>query len=145
VLGILSALFIKTVYRTDDLLERRFGERLNLRHGLGMFAVGVLIYLTMLLFGRYDIVGGGYYPVHDILSGSLSALSVLLGLFLLKFAATSIALGSGASGGVFFPALFLGAAAPSTTRTGSPTCPAEIRHPTSRPSRAWARRRTPII
>ncbi len=97
-------------YGTEDLLERHFGENLYLRHGLGMFAVGILIYLTMVLSGRYYIEGGGYYPVQEILSGSLSALSVLLVLFLLKFISTSVALGSGASGGVFFPALFLGAA-----------------------------------
>jgi CIC family chloride channel protein len=109
-LGIVSALFLKSVYRAEDLLERCFGERLYLRHGSGMLIVGVLIYLTTLVAGRHALAGGGYYPVHDILSGSLSVLSVLLVLFLLKFVSTSVALGSGASGGVFFPALFLGAA-----------------------------------
>jgi CIC family chloride channel protein len=108
-LGVVSGLLIKAVYGTEDLLERHLGKNIYLNHGLGMFVVGILIYLTMLLSGEYYIEGGGYYPVQDILSGSLSALSLLLVLFLLKFVSTSVALGSGASGGIFFPAMFLGA------------------------------------
>ncbi|MCB2143277.1 MAG: chloride channel protein, partial [Rhodobacteraceae bacterium] len=45
-----------------------------------------------------------------ILTGQLTAPAFLFLLFLLKMLATSVSLGSGASGGIFSPSLFLGAA-----------------------------------
>src|SRR5215831_16234475 len=63
----------------------------------------------LLTCGHYYIEGVGYSTVQDILTGTLSALPVLCLLCLLKLLATCLTLGSGASGGIFSPALYMGA------------------------------------
>ncbi|MGI8438432.1 MAG: chloride channel protein, partial [Chthoniobacterales bacterium] len=59
--------------------------------------------------GYYHIEGVGYATIQGVLAGTLNSFWLLLLLFALKLFATSLTLGSGASGGVFSPALFLGA------------------------------------
>ncbi|MBC7287077.1 MAG: chloride channel protein [Armatimonadetes bacterium] len=78
----------------------------------GLF-VGLLGFLSMSLFGSYEnpnlgIFGVGYDTMHLALSGSLTQPAIVFGLLLLKILATSITLGSGGSGGVFAPSLFMG-------------------------------------
>ena len=76
-----------------------------------MFLVGVLIYLSMTFLGHYYIQGVGYAGIEDVLTGKLSDFKLLILLFVLKLLVTALTLGSGASGGIFSPALFLGAMA----------------------------------
>ena len=71
--------------------------------------VGMLFYVLMLSTGRYHIEGVGYATVQDILSGTGYSIGLLLLLFALKLVVTSLTLGSGGSGGIFSPTLFLGA------------------------------------
>ncbi len=54
-----------------------------------------------------QVLGVGYASIHAALSGQL-AIGLLLILFLFKYMATLITVGSGGSGGVFAPSLFLG-------------------------------------
>ena len=75
----------------------------------GMLVVGSLMYALMHRFGHYYIQGVGYATIQDVLTGLGYPLFLLLLLFAAKLLATSLTLGSGASGGVFSPALFLGA------------------------------------
>ena len=51
----------------------------------------------------------GYAPIQDVLSGTLTNVRLLALLFFLKLLATGLTLGSGGSGGIFSPSLFLGA------------------------------------
>ena len=51
----------------------------------------------------------GYATIQDVLTDKLSAFHLLLLLFVLKLLVTSLTLGSGASGGIFSPSLFMGA------------------------------------
>lgn len=67
------------------------------------------MYGTMALFGHYYIEGVGYATIQDILTGHQTWFTFLFLLFGLKLLVTSLTLGSGASGGIFSPALFLGA------------------------------------
>ena len=67
------------------------------------------MYLLMVMWGHYYIEGVGYATIQDVLTGGLSAFHVLLLLFVLKLLVTSLTLGSGASGGIFSPSLFMGA------------------------------------
>jgi len=76
-----------------------------------MLLVGILIYLSMTFLGHYYIEGVGYAGIEDVLTGKLSEFKLLVLLFVLKLLVTSLTLGSGASGGIFSPALFLGAMA----------------------------------
>lgn len=104
-LGILAAfaatLFIKILYWSEDLFEKlKFPE--YLKPALGGLAIGII--------GLYsaDLFGVGYEGIQNALSGQLP-LTALLALFFLKILATSSTLGSGGSGGIFAPSLFVGA------------------------------------
>ncbi len=71
--------------------------------------MGISFYLLYTFYGHYYIEGVGYAGIQDILTGTLTSFEILFLLFILKLAATSITLGSGGSGGIFSPSLFLGA------------------------------------
>ncbi len=107
--GVVSALFIKAVYGFESLFEKRIKGNYYVQHMSAMLLLGLLMYGMMTGFGHYYIQGVGYATIQDLLSGHEPALIFLLLLFGLKLLATSLTLGSGASGGVFSPALFLGA------------------------------------
>lgn len=104
-LGILAALtgvvFIIILYFSEDAFDRlKFPEWL--KPVLGGLVVGALgLYST-------DLFGVGYGALEDAANGKL-LLSGALVLLALKILATSVTIGSGGSGGVFAPSLFLGA------------------------------------
>ncbi len=108
-MGLVSALFIRSVYGFESFFENRIKGGYYVQHGLGMLMVGVMFYLMLACYGHYYVQGVGYATIQDILSSVHFPLYVLVLLFALKLIATSLTLGSGASGGVFSPALFLGA------------------------------------
>jgi chloride channel protein, CIC family len=111
-LGILTALsacaFIVVVRRCRSSLDRMPGN-IHLQHALAMLLVGVVIYIIFIWTGHYAVAGIGYDTVRDLFSGTLLPAVVLLALFSAKFLATVLTLGTGGSGGIFSPALMLGA------------------------------------
>jgi CIC family chloride channel protein len=109
--GIGSAIYIHSIYFFEDIFDRRVPGNYYLRHMGGMLLVGVLMYLSMAFLGHYYIEGVGYAGIEDVLTGKLAEFKLLILLFVLKLLVTSLTLGSGASGGIFSPALFLGAMA----------------------------------
>ncbi|HED04914.1 MAG TPA: chloride channel protein [Candidatus Fraserbacteria bacterium] len=109
IMGVVAALFIKSIYGMEDFFDKRIPGNYYTRHLLGMLLVGVIIYLLMITTGHYYIEGVGYATVQDVLSSAQSSLSLLAILFVLKLLTTSLTLGSGASGGIFSPALYMGA------------------------------------
>jgi CIC family chloride channel protein len=111
VTGAVSALFIATLYRFESIFEKRVGGSYYRQHAIGMLLLGLMMYGMMVGFGHYYIEGVGYAAIQDVLSGARIGLFLLVLLFGLKLLATSVTLGSGASGGVFSPALFMGAMA----------------------------------
>lgn len=106
--GLVSALFIWSIYKFEGIVEKRVKGGYYAQHMAGMLAVGSLMYLLMHYLGHYYIEGVGYATIQDVLSGRNYPSYMLLLLFAAKLLATSLTLGSGASGGVFSPALFLG-------------------------------------
>jgi CIC family chloride channel protein len=106
-LGLVSVLYIRSIYAFEDFFEKRVPGNYYTRHMLGMLGVGVIMYALLLGTGHYAVQGVGYATVQDVLSGDVTWF--LLVLFALKLLTTSLTLGSGASGGVFSPALYLGA------------------------------------
>jgi len=80
-----------------------------LRHGIGMLLVGLLIYALLQTAGHYYVQGVGYASIQAVLEANLTGFWLLLLLFIAKLFATSVSLGSGASGGIFSPSLFMGA------------------------------------
>ena len=107
--GLLSALFIRSVYWFEDVFEKRVGGGYYRQHLLGMAVVGALFYSLMAAFGHYYTEGVGYSTIQDILTGWQKPALLLVLLCAAKLLATSLTLGSGASGGIFSPALFMGA------------------------------------
>jgi CIC family chloride channel protein len=105
VLGFIAAItgwmFIKILYKCEDLFD-------NVRiHPFLKPAVGGLILGTIGLYFP-QIFGVGYASIEKTLNGQMGPLLVF-GLVGLKILATSLTLGSGGSGGVFAPSLFIGA------------------------------------
>ena len=112
--GVGSAIYIHSIYFLEDIFEKKIPGNYFSRHMIGMLLVGVLIYLSMTFLGHYYVEGVGYAGIEDVLTGRLYQVKLLILLFIMKLLATSLTLGSGASGGIFSPALFLGAMAGGT-------------------------------
>jgi CIC family chloride channel protein len=108
-MGLTSAIFIRSIYGFEDFFDKRVKGNYYSRHMIGMFLVGIIMYVLMTTQGHYYIQGVGYSTVQTILTGALSNPHLILTLCVLKLLATSLTLGSGASGGIFSPALFMGA------------------------------------
>jgi CIC family chloride channel protein len=106
-IGIAATAFIRTLTFSEDTFHRIRNP--YLRSVIGMLMVGVLIYALMRSQGHYFVEGVGYATVQAILQNNLTTVSLLFGLFAAKLFATSVSLGSGASGGIFSPSLFMGA------------------------------------
>jgi CIC family chloride channel protein len=109
IIGAAAALFVRSIYWCEDLFDRIPGNYYT-RHMTGMLVVGVMMYLLLQRTGHYYVQGVGYATIEDVLMGVLSSPGLLMILAALKLLATCLTLGSGASGGVFSPGLFLGAA-----------------------------------
>jgi H+/Cl- antiporter ClcA len=62
-----------------------------------------------IIYQKRRFEGVGYATVQDVLQGGLATAPLLGLLFLCKLTATSLSLGSGSSGGIFSPSLFMGA------------------------------------
>ncbi len=103
VAGLVAVAFIRTLSFAEDTFERVPLPEWS-KATIGGALVGVMaIWLP-------NIYGVGYTTISGALTGQLAA--TLLGLLVVaKIVATSITIGSGGSGGVFAPSLFLGATA----------------------------------
>jgi len=108
ILGLAAMIYSRAIYATEDLFERIPGNYYT-RHMMGMLLVGFFMYAMMNRFGHYYIQGVGYATIQDILVGTLSDPALLALLFVGKLLTNSLTLGSGGSGGIFSPSLFLGA------------------------------------
>jgi CIC family chloride channel protein len=105
--GVAAAGFVRGLHLLEDIFEK-IKENYT-RHVLGMLLVGILIYVLMRTFGHYYVEGVGYATIQAILQGQLAGAGFLFLLFACKLLATSLSLGSGSSGGIFSPSLFMGA------------------------------------
>jgi CIC family chloride channel protein len=98
--ALVAVLFVRLFYKCEDVFEKwRFREYLKPAFG-GIFIGLIALYST-------DLFGVGYEGVEKALAGDIG-FNMLLGLLILKMIATSITLGSGGSGGIFAPSLFIG-------------------------------------
>jgi chloride channel protein, CIC family len=100
--GLVGVVFIKALFGTEDLFERYLSWIPPwLRPALGGAVVGTIGLV------RPEILGVGYGVIEAALHADV--LPNLIVLMCLKLVATSFTIGSGGSGGVFGPSLFLGA------------------------------------
>lgn len=117
VLGILAALvgvlFVRALYWSEDIFERWKAMPEWVQPAIGGLLLGLIALLYPVLTGVHwerspQIFNVGYQVIEQALSNQL-AISALLVLLVLKLVATSLTLGSGGSGGIFAPSLFMGA------------------------------------
>ncbi len=97
-----GTLYVKTFFTMRDRVFRRLKLPVWLVPGVGGALVGVLALLDL------RILGGGFGVIQSVVDGGVG-LQAMLVLVLLKILATSCTVGSGGSGGVFGPSLFIGA------------------------------------
>jgi len=108
VIGLTALVFIKGIYWSEDWFDSLpLGP--YQRHMLGMFMLGILIYCTYRYTGHYYVQGIGYATIEDIITKTLFNPWLILILIFAKLLAVTLTLGSGGSGGVFSPSMFLGA------------------------------------
>ncbi|MFZ0391796.1 MAG: chloride channel protein, partial [Calditrichia bacterium] len=98
--GLVALLFIKILYAFEDYFD---DLKIN---GIIKTMAGGLIIGLMGIFVPH-IYGVGYNSMNMALLGQLPWIT-MLGLVFMKILATSVSLGSGGSGGIFAPALFMG-------------------------------------
>ncbi|WP_206186434.1 chloride channel protein [Thalassospira lohafexi] len=106
--GVAAWALIRSMLVTSTLFKKMPGNDYT-RHAVGMLSIGILMYVLLLTGGNYYVDGVGYGVIQEILRGTMTSLPLLVILFFAKLYATSVSIGSGASGGVFSPSLFVGA------------------------------------
>ncbi|GAB4188461.1 MAG: chloride channel protein [Calditrichia bacterium] len=100
--GLLSVFFIKFFYKFEDVFEQLKRVPSYLKPAIGGLIVGVLALKFPQIYG-WDDSG-----IHSAITQQNSVLFLLV-IFMVKMIATSSSLGSGGTGGLFTPSLFLGA------------------------------------
>jgi CIC family chloride channel protein len=111
-LGLIAAGLSLTFTESLLALRKRFKRaRYPWVHpAVGGLVTGGLAVAALGLFGARGVTGGGYATLAEALAGKLT-LMVLIPLSLMKLAATVFSYSSGGAGGIFAPALFIGAMA----------------------------------
>jgi chloride channel protein, CIC family len=107
--GVASAAFVQLLAWMEELFEEKIPGNAYTSNIIGMTCVGVLIYAMQLTTGHGQVDGVGYATIQAVLTGEISVGWLLAMLFAAKLLATTLSLGSGASGGIFSPSLFMGA------------------------------------
>jgi CIC family chloride channel protein len=104
-----AALFIRILYKLEDLFDSWHIPEF-LKPAIGGLGIGLIGLYSYDLFGvgYGNVFWVGKMSVDQALMGEI-ALSSLAILLILKILATSLTLGSGGSGGIFAPSLFIGA------------------------------------
>jgi CIC family chloride channel protein len=100
--GMLAVFFIITLYKIEDIFEENLKLPVYLKPAIGGLLTGLIAFWLPELYGFDDSA------THTALMGS-PEIMVLGILVLAKILATSFTLGSGGTGGLFTPSLFIGA------------------------------------
>ena len=111
--ALLGVLFVRSLYWTEDLFGNWKGVPEWLKPMIGGILLGGMALLYPIIIGvdwegLPQIYNVGYDVIESALAGNL-VMGVALAFLFLKLIATILTLGSGGSGGVFAPALFMGA------------------------------------
>ena len=100
-LGVVGVVFTKVLTRFED-----FFDDLKIPNVLKPALGGLMLGIIAIFYPQ--VLADGYETIKLTLYGQLGVLLMVL-LIVMKLAATSMTLGSGNSGGIFAPSLFLGA------------------------------------
>lgn len=101
--GLVTVLFVRTYFGVAESAQK-WKVSPNMQAAIGGGAVGLLVYLSGGL-----LLGPGHLSIPaELFEGTVWW--VVIGLLFAKIVATSLSLGTGGSGGLFAPALYVGAA-----------------------------------
>ena len=100
--GLIAFFFIKTLYYFEELFDNKIKIPEYFKPALGGIGIGIIA----LVFPQ--IMGVGYDSINIALTGQM-IWYFAIALIFMKILATSLTLGSGGSGGIFAPSLFMGA------------------------------------
>ncbi|WP_334097678.1 chloride channel protein [Methanobacterium formicicum] len=106
VAGVVAIIFTKSLYGIEDIFEKIKAPEF-VKPAIGGLFVGIIGLILFLSSGNPYVFGIGFETM-DMLFGGQIVFAVIFALIFLKIIATSLTLGSGGSGGVFTPALFIG-------------------------------------
>jgi len=101
--GCVSVWFTKTLHGMEKLFEKFAPVKTHWQPILGGLGVGAIGFFFP------QILGCSYDPITQAIQGDF-VWQTLLALLALKVVATALTLGSGGSGGILYPCLFMGAA-----------------------------------
>ena len=106
IFGILCAavgyVYIRFFYGMRDFFAGRLRVSRSYRPAVGGLALGIMAFFLP------EVLGGGYDWIQSAIDGKM-AMRLMVILVFAKIASTSLTIGSGGSGGVFAPSLFIGA------------------------------------
>ena len=104
--AVASVGYSRGLYLIEDVWDR-FRTAEWIKPAIGGLLIGAIGILSFKVDGFPRVFGVGYDSMSDALLGRL-ALQTTVALLLLKMLTTWITLGSGGSGGIFAPSLFMG-------------------------------------
>ena len=106
VVAFAAVLFIRVLYKAEDVFDE-WNVPLAYKAAIGM---GLTAIIALVPHGEGEILGSGVHFIGAAIADNFEIpLATMAVLFVLKLLATTATLGSGNSGGVFAPALFMGA------------------------------------
>jgi len=126
VLGIAAAVigvaYVRSVYAAEDLFDNIKSIPAYIKPAIGGVLLGLLALLYLNLFPLEGttvphIYGVGYETIEQALLGKVT-IGAALAFMLLKILSTGLTIGSGGSGGIFAPSLFIGATLGAATGAG---------------------------
>ncbi len=106
--AVIGVIFIKVLYFSEDVFDHKLKIPDYMKPVIGGLIIGIIA------IGFPEIMGVGYESINNALHGKTiwrgyDIWYITIVLVFMKILATSITLGSGGSGGIFAPSLFLGA------------------------------------
>ncbi|GKZ13099.1 chloride channel protein [Haladaptatus sp. T7] len=113
VIGLSGAAVVKMLYGTEHVFERLDLPE-YVKPAIGGLLLGATVLISTVLLHESALTtadwlfGVGYATIHSAIAGDLT-LKIILALAILKLLAFSFSVGSGSSGGVFSPGLYIGA------------------------------------
>ncbi len=108
-IGGLAIIYIKMLHNVEEAFKK-WDVNVYVKPLVGGLVVGACGVTMLYFFGQYYVFGVGYSTISEIIRGNAGySILFLLLLTFMKMFATSFTLGSGGSGGILAPALFVGA------------------------------------
>ncbi len=111
--AVVGAVFVRSLYWSEDVFEKWKSVPEWMQPAVGGILLGVVALSYPVLTGiSWERMPQVYNVGYDIIESALAnhlALGTVLIFLVLKMIVTSLTLGSGGSGGIFAPALFMGA------------------------------------